>query len=123
MARLCLLSLAASLVWGILFFSPRSGPAAAHQQPKPLQHDVRVVNIEVPVRVFNGDTFVEGLTLKDFEVYEDGVPQRIDALYLAKNSAIDRKEETNAFSPDISRHFYLFFICYEYTPKIRDAVN
>jgi hypothetical protein len=102
---------------------PPTVPAESQQQTKPLRYDVRVVNIEVPVRVFNGDTFVDTLTLKDFELSEDGVPQRIEALYLVRNAAIDRKEETNVFSPDTSRYFYLFFICYEYTPKIRDAVN
>lgn len=33
------------------------------------------INIEVPVRVFEGDEFVDNLSIKDFEVYEDGVLQ------------------------------------------------
>jgi len=37
-----------------------------------IRHQVAVVNIAVPVRVFNGSKFVETLGLDDFEVREDG---------------------------------------------------
>lgn len=93
------------------------------RQDKPLQHNVGVVNIEVPVRVFRADGFIDDLSLEDFELLEDGVPQRIEALYLVKDASVDKKEETRSFSPDIARHFYLFFICHDYSPKIRDAVD
>jgi VWFA-related protein len=102
----------------LLFLVTAGGP-----QDKALQYDVRVVNIEVPVRVFSGDSFVGGLTLDDFELLEDGVPQRLEALYVVRNAALERKEDSRSFNPDLSRHFYLFFICYEYTPKIKDAVS
>ena len=36
------------------------------------QHQVYVTNIEVPIRVFDKGTFVNDLTLQDFELYEDG---------------------------------------------------
>lgn len=55
-----------------------------------LQHEVTVVNVEVPVRVFDGDRFVEGLTLNDFEVYEDGVPQKVEAAYLIRKTTVLR---------------------------------
>jgi hypothetical protein len=91
--------------------------------PQQVSHDVSVVNVEIPVRVFKGDAFVDSLTLGDFEVYEDGVLQTLDAVYLIRKTAVERKEETKAFSPETSRFFYLFFEFYEYHPKIRDAVN
>lgn len=47
-----------------------------------ISQDVSVINIEVPVRVFKGDQFVDFLTIKDFEVFEDGIPQKIEAVYL-----------------------------------------
>jgi hypothetical protein len=83
-----------------------------------LKHEVRVVNIAVPVRVFDGDKFVDSLKLEDFEVLEDGVPQKIEALYLFKKTSLERKEEQAAFRPEAARHFYLFFSMFDYDPKI-----
>jgi hypothetical protein len=86
--------------------------------PQQITHEVRVVNIAVPVRVFDGDKFVDSLKLEDFEVQEDGVPQKIEALYLFKKTSLDRKEEQAAFRPESARHFYLFFSMFDYDPKI-----
>jgi VWFA-related protein len=91
--------------------------------PGQVAHEVRVLNIEVPVRVFQAGQFVENLALADFEVLENGDAQRIEAVYLVKKGALERKEEVKPLAPDLSRHFYLFFILYEYTPQIRDAVS
>jgi hypothetical protein len=114
-------------VWSILLILGHSMvpcvQGASSIQTKPLQHSVGVVNIEVPVRVFRGDGFIGDFSLEDFELSEDGVPQRIEALYLVKDASVDKKEEIRSFSPDIARHFYLFFICHDYSPKIRDAVD
>jgi VWFA-related protein len=91
--------------------------------PGQIVHDVNVINVEVPVRVFRDDQFIRDLTLDDFEILEDGVAQNIEALYLVKKAEVERKHEVRPFAPDLSRHFYLFFILYEYTPRVRDAVN
>ena len=48
----------------------------------PQRHESVVVNIEVPVRVLRKDAFVDGLTLADFEVFENGVSQKVEAVYL-----------------------------------------
>ncbi len=82
-----------------------------------------VVNIEVPVRVFDGKTFVDSLTIDDFEVYEDGVPQKIEAVYLIKKRAVERKEEKKRYEPETSRNFFLFFEISEYTPNMGDAID
>jgi len=58
-----------------------------------IQHETIVVNIEVPVRVFERGKFVENLTIDDFEVYEDGKLQNVVAVYLIKKTKIERKEE------------------------------
>ena len=42
-----------------------------------IQHNVAVVNISVPVRVYDGSKFVDSLGLDDFEVREDGQIQSI----------------------------------------------
>lgn len=71
-----------------LFFSPRQ-----------FQHSTGVVNIEVPVRVFDGDRFVENLTIDDFDVLEDGKPQRIVGLYLIKKTDIRKETAPKALEP------------------------
>ena len=88
-----------------------------------IQHVRTAVNIEVPVRVFKGDAFVDNLTIADFEIYEDGKLQTLDAVYLIRKTLIERREETTPRDPDTNRHFYLFFEMSEYDPKLRDALE
>jgi len=82
-----------------------------------------VINIEVPVRVFQGDEFVDSLTIKDFEVLEDGVPQTLEAVYLVNKRSIERSEEKRRFAPDTERNFYLFFEVSDYTARLGNAVE
>ena len=88
-----------------------------------ITHESLVINIEIPVRVFEGRKFVESLTINDFEVFEDGIPQRLEAVYLIKGKTIERKEEKTRFVPQTSRNFYLFFEITDYTPRIGEAVD
>ena len=82
-----------------------------------------VINIEVPVRVYKGNAFVDNLNIDDFEILEEGIPQKIEAVYLVKKKSIERKEEKRKFSPEISRNFFLFFEISEYTSKLGDAIS
>ncbi len=82
-----------------------------------------VVNVGVPVRVFQGDAFVPDLGLKDFEVLEDGVPQKLEAVYLVHGTAVERREETSRFAPSTQRHFYLFFEITDLTPQLSRALE
>jgi len=88
-----------------------------------IQEERVVINVEVPVRVFEGNTFVDNLTIEDFEVYEDGKLQKAEAIYLIKKRSIERSEERKRFAPRISRHFYLWFEISEYMPRISEAIN
>ncbi len=88
-----------------------------------IQHETRAVNIEIPVRVFQGERFVDSLTLDDFEIYDDGRLQELEAVYLIKKTAIERREESRPFVPDTGRHFYLFFEMTQYDPRIREALS
>lgn len=95
-----------------------------------LQHEAIAVNIEVPVRVFKGDTFVDNLTIDDFEIYEEGILQKIEAVYLIKKNTIEREEREKkkdeapkVFSPETSRHFILMFEVTEYLPKMGEALD
>ena len=95
-----------------------------------LQHDAVAINIEVPVRVFKGDQFIDHLTMADFEVYEDGLLQKIEAVYLIKKTDIQRedtqvkKEEARKrYAPQVSRNFILMFEVIDYLPKMKEAVE
>ncbi len=95
-----------------------------------IQHETIAINIEVPVRVFTKGKFVEELTIKDFEVYEDGVLQEILALYLVKKTVIEReeteidtKQAKKIFIPETSRTFVLMFEMMDYFPKIRETLD
>lgn len=88
-----------------------------------LAHETLVVNIEVPVRVFKGSQFVNNLTIDDFEVYENGKLQKIEAVYLIKKTSIERREEKKRFTPETSRNFFLFFEVTEHTPRVGEAVD
>jgi VWFA-related protein len=96
-----------------------AGPLATQD----IQHVRTAINIEVPVRVFKGDAFVDDLTIADFEIYEDGKPQDLDAVYLVRKTIIERREETTPLTPDTHRRFFLFFEMSEYDPKVREALN
>jgi len=88
-----------------------------------LIESVFVLNIEVPVRVFNDGKFVDDLTLADFEIQENGVKQKLEAVYLVKNKTVARRDEKRAFSPDTSRTFYLFLEVREYTQRLHAAIQ
>jgi len=82
-----------------------------------------VVNVEVPVRVFEGARFVDDLQMEDFQILEDGVPQKIEAVYLVRKKAVERSQEVRRFVPSTSRHFFLFFEISDYTSDIGRAVD
>ncbi|MFO7867029.1 MAG: hypothetical protein R6V02_09500 [Candidatus Aminicenantes bacterium] len=91
--------------------------------PQQVDEESMVINVEVPVRVFKGDVFIDDLTIDDFEILEDGVPQRIEAVYLVKKRNIERSEEKKRFAPDTARNFFLFFEITEYNERIGQAVD
>ncbi|MDW7760433.1 MAG: hypothetical protein SCM96_07330 [Acidobacteriota bacterium] len=95
-----------------------------------IQHEAVAVNIEVPVRVFSGGEIVDDLTIEDFELFEDGEPQTIDALYFVRHSKISRAESRDESSseeisvrPSTRRHFVLIFQMMTYLPEVGDAVD
>ncbi len=88
-----------------------------------IQEQSVVINVEVPTRVFERNTFVDNLTIDDFEIYEDGKLQKLDAIYLIKKKSIERREEIKRFNPQTSRQFFLWFQISEYMPRIRKAIE
>ncbi|MFC2142363.1 tetratricopeptide repeat protein [Acidobacteriota bacterium] len=94
-------------------------------QSTQIQDQAEAVNIEVPVRVYKNSTFVDSLTIDDFEVTENGLPQKIEAVYLIqKSNILYKNEELGSFAPNVAtRHFVLFFEVVEYMPEIGDSLD
>jgi len=87
------------------------------------KHEVIVTNIEVAARVLEGNQFINDLTIEDFELYEDGILQKIEALYLVNKANIEREETLKRFNPALSRHYYLLFQITDYNPKLEEAID
>jgi VWFA-related protein len=95
-----------------------------------IQHEAIAINIEVAVRVFDGKTFIDTLTIDDFEVLEDGIEQTVEAVYLIKKTNIEKHDELiennkpiKKFTPQVSRNFVLVFESTEYLPKTAEAID
>jgi len=108
---------------GIGFVLPLMLFSAGSLATQDIRLERTAINIEIPVRVFKGNTFVDNLTIADFEILEDGKPQVVEAAYLVKRTSIKRREETTPLSPDTNRHFYLVFEMTEYDSRLREALN
>ncbi len=92
-----------------------------------IQHEAVAINIEVPVRVYKGDAFIDSLTIEDFEVYEDGILQNIEAVYLITKTEVQRKEKAAQIEkipvPEVSRCFVLVFEVINWLPRINDLID
>ncbi len=99
-----------------------------------IQQQAVAINIEVPVRVFKGKTFIDNLTIDDFEIYEEGVLQTIEAIYFIHKTEIKRKEikgeeipkkeeKRIEFTPNPSRTFVLMFEIIDWLPKIGEVLD
>ena len=86
------------------------------------QQQATVINVAVPVRVINGESFVDSVSIDDFELYENGILQKIDALYLVKDTNTAR-EAGRQFDPLLNRTFYFLFQLTDWDPNIGDAVE
>ncbi len=90
----------------------KTAPLTSGSQPVPIM-----------VRVFDGDRFVSGLTLKDFEIEEAGMTVSPQALFLLKKGTIERQEGQTGPPPDVSRKLVLLFQMTEYHNKIPEALD
>jgi VWFA-related protein len=101
--------------------------------PQEFHHTAGVINVEVPVRVFDGDRFVDNLSINDFEVFEDGKPQKIVTLYLIRKTAVQKEEAAAVpkaepapkieFVPEKFRNFLFIFEVHDPMPKINEALD
>lgn len=105
-----------------------SHSGAISQLQTPLQEQVSVTNIEIPVRVLKGAAFVDHLTIDDFEVFEDGKPQKIEAVYLIQKTDIKREEGEEGSPrrverPQLARQFVFLFDMSDYMPEVDKALD
>ena len=96
-----------------------------------IQEKATAINIEVPVRVFKGKQFIDDLTIDDFEVFEDGKIQKIEAVYLIherevkrQEQQVNREESEKPFFPQAKkRNFVLIFEMMRYSQNVGDGVD
>ncbi|MFC2161364.1 hypothetical protein ACFLRX_06910 [Acidobacteriota bacterium] len=95
-----------------------------------IQEEAVAINIEVPVRVYKGKAFIDNLTIEDFEIYEDGILQKTEAVYLIKKldilreeTDLDTEEAKEKYAPKVSRNFTFLFEIHEYLPKVGTAIE
>jgi len=96
-----------------------AGLALAQQ----LAEEAVVINVEVPVRIFKGNRFIDDLTINDFEITENEKPQKLEAVYYIKKRSVERRDEVQRFVPQTNRNFYLFFEISEYTAKLGQSLD
>lgn len=119
-----------SVVFLIFFLILEVNTSQLHEKQQEIQEEAIAINVEVPVRVFKGSKFVDNLTIDDFRVYEDGILQKIVALYFIKKTIIERKEieekeeePRKEFAPETVRQFVLLFELIDYMPKLEEALD
>jgi VWFA-related protein len=93
-----------------------------------LQEKTRAVNIEVPVRVFDGGQFVTGLATADFEVLENGVAQEVLACYFVdagrkQISSGPGPENPSGPRPVLARTFILILELNTFGKRTREALD
>jgi hypothetical protein len=75
------------------------------------------------VRVYDGNTFVPDLTLKDFVVLEAGFAVEPTALLYVRKDAIERQEGSMDVLPNLSRQITLLFRMSDYSKKIAEGLD
>jgi len=85
--------------------------------------DLEGVKVDVPLRVYDNDKFVTGLTRNDLVVYENGQLVKVESLCEIKEAEIKRQEGIMEIPPSTSRNIVLIFHAVEYTSEIGDAIE
>ena len=96
------------------------------QEEKTPVESVRVVNVEVPVRVFHKGSPVDQLTRQNFQIFENGKKQKINGFYI-KRKILNKKDFSegpdNSKGSMSSRYFVLVFKISEYNEKIHKGIE
>jgi len=95
-------------------------PYLALVQEKP-QEEVTVTAVEVPVRVIQKGQVLRALAQDDFEIYEDGIKQKITGFEIISRKISVRLEEREA-KPE-KRVFILIFNIFDYFDEVGKAID
>ena len=136
-----LVVLAASLVMGETRTAAQEGPPSP-QAPQPtFRVAVDLVTTDVIVRDSDSDAFVSDLTVDEFQVYEDSIPQEIVSLVLTHGGRVFNVKTPPAApvaegiilpaarpTNDAAGRVFLIFIddlhlAFDLTPRIRDLMR
>jgi VWFA-related protein len=136
-----ILALAASLMVAETRTAAQEGPPAP-QAPQPtFRVAVDLVTTDVIVRDSDTDAFVSDLTVDEFEVYEDGIPQEIVSLVLTHGGRVFNVKAPPAApvaegiilpaarpTNDAAGRVFLIFIddlhlAFDLTPRVRDLMR
>jgi hypothetical protein len=82
-----------------------------------------VPTMALAVRVYDGNTFVPDLTLKDFAVLEAGFMVEPTALLYVRKDTIERQEGSMDVLPNLSRQITLLFRMSDYSKKVAEGLD
>ncbi|MBM3295983.1 MAG: VWA domain-containing protein [Candidatus Aminicenantes bacterium] len=107
-----------NIAWGFLLLGLTTAPLSG-----PLEDAVAPAPVVVPLRVLDGDRFVDDLGIGDIELFEGDARREIEGLYFVRQAGIERREGPREFGPRVNRTFYLLFQMTDYNPKLSAAVD
>ena len=85
---------------------------------EPVTEQVKVVNVEVPVRVFYKNQPVDNITVDKFKLYENKKKQEITSFKVVR-----KKMQLTADSLQEPRYIVLIFRLYNYSPEISEGLD
>ena len=109
-----------ALIFGFPFHSP------AQEDEITTTEKVRVVNVEVPVRVFYKGAAVDDLTRKDFKIFEDGKPKAIHGFYIKRKQLAETEASAHQIKQKDtmrSRYFVLVFKIIDYNDPLHRGLE
>ena len=118
MKKLIVPALAFASILAILTAASSSTVSGPRPAPSPA-----VPAKALAVRVYDGNTFVPDLTLKDFAVLEAGFMVEPTALLYVRKDKIERQEGSMDVLPNLSRQITLLFRMSDYSKKVAEGLD
>jgi hypothetical protein len=109
---------------GIVFMIALCALLSLSFQDKP-RESVTVTAVEVPVRVFDKNGFITGLTKDDFEIFENGLKQEITGFESISRTIAPVPVTLPEAIPQAprKRNFLLIFNVFDYTDQVGEAID
>lgn len=118
MKKLIVPALAFASILAVLTAASSSTVSGPRPAPSPA-----VPTMALAVRVYDGNTFVPDLTLKDFAVLEAGFMVEPTALLYVRKDTIERQEGSMDVLPNLSRQITLLFRMSDYSKKVAEGLD